>query len=166
MPRAGRVYKLGVRKWLSAFALASLLGCVLLVPLPLAATPLPTLLANGPHGLYTWQVRPGHIVYTGDGSGVLGGFGGTGAGHPGRLQWTSWTRTQASGSGAVWLDDCTPDCAEGTFAPHKVEVKAFRPVNNHFTRLTLRYSLHGKHYIDRRGIRRIGGSWSYYIVGP
>jgi hypothetical protein len=146
-------------------ALASCLACVLLVPLPFAATRLPTLLANGPHGRYTWQVRPSHIVYTGDASGVLGGFEGTGAAHPGRLQWTSWTRTLATGAGAVWLDDCTPDCAQGRFTPHKVDVKAFRPVQGHFRRLTLTYSYHGTRHVDRRGIRRIGSSWSYYIVG-
>ena len=31
------------------------------------------------------------------------------------LTWTTWTSTGASGSGTVWENDCTPDCASGTF---------------------------------------------------
>jgi hypothetical protein len=30
------------------------------------------------------------------------------------LDWSSWTSTGASGSGQVWWNDCTPDCATGT----------------------------------------------------
>jgi hypothetical protein len=126
---------------------------------------LPKLLADGPHFSATWQVRPAHIVYTGDGSGVLGGFDGTGSAHPGRLIWSSWTTTRAQGSGAVWLDDCTPDCADGKFTPHAVKVNAFRPINGHFTRLTLTYTYNHKRYADKRGIIRNAGTWMYYIVG-
>ena len=82
----------------------------------------------------------------------------------GHLKWASWTRTQATGSGAVWLDSCTPDCAQGKFTAHAVKVRVFRPVRGRFTRLTLRYSYRGKRYIDTRGIWRTGGFWSYYIV--
>ena len=150
--------------WLPASALAACLSCVLLVPLALGSTRLPRLLADGPHGRLTWQVRPAHILYTGDGSGVLGGLDGTGAAHPGHIKWASWTRTGATGSGMVWIDDCTPDCADGTFTAHRVKVKAFRPVRGHFTRLTLGYTYRGKRYIDRRGIWHTGSVWSYYIV--
>lgn len=76
-----------------------------------------------------------------------------------------WTHTQATGTGAVWIDDCNPDCASGTFTAHAVNVTAFRPVGRHFTRLTLRYRYHGKRVIDRRGIGRTGRFWSYYIIG-
>jgi hypothetical protein len=41
----------------------------------------PTLLGDGPNGRLTWQVRPASIAYTGDGSGILGGFDGTGIDH-------------------------------------------------------------------------------------
>ena len=163
------MYKLGVTRtparWLPISALAVCFSSVLLVPFALGATRLPTLLADGPHGQLTWQVRPAHIVYTGDGSGVLGGSDGTGAAHPGHLKWASWTRTEATGSGTVWIDDCKPDCAEGTFTGNRVKVNAFRRVKGHFTRLTLRYTYHGKRHVDRRGIWHNGGVWSYYIVG-
>jgi hypothetical protein len=151
-------------RWLNASALAACLACVLLVPTAPGATRLPRLLGDAPHGRLTWQIRPAHILYTGDGSGRLGGFDGKGAAHPGRLRWASWTPTQATGSGAVWLDSCTPSCAQGTFTAHAVEVRAFRPVRGRFTRLTLRYGYRGKRHVDTRGIRRTGSFWSYYIV--
>lgn len=146
--------------------LTSALACACLVPAALASARLPRLLASSAKSSrYTWQIRPAQISYTGDGTGILGGFDGKGVADPGHLEWTSWTSKQATGSGAVWLDNCTPSCAGGTFTAHKVTVKAFRPVKGRFTRLTLRYRYHGKHTVDHRGIERIGGSWSYYIVG-
>jgi hypothetical protein len=175
--RRSRCYKLAVRKkrmpvrWLLGFALAVCISGAVFVPRTPGSVELPRLLGDGPDGRLTWQVRPASIAYTGDGSGILGGFDGTGArhaSHPGHLTWQTWTRKQATGSGAVWADDCTPDCAEGKFTAHAVRVRAFRPVRGHFTRLTLRYRYHGKRYIDRRGIERHGGKkgfWAYYIVG-
>jgi hypothetical protein len=118
------------------------------------ATQSPRLLASAPHGVYTWQIRPAQIVYTGDGSGLLR-----------RLHWTTWTATEAKGSGVVSIDDCTPDCARGRFTAHAVKLVAFRPVRGHFTRLTLAYTYQGKREVDKRGIARVGGNWQYYIVG-
>jgi hypothetical protein len=57
------------------------------------------------------------------------------------------------GSGTVELNDCNPSCAGGTFTAH-----------GHFTRLTLRYAYRGKRRVQRWGIRRIGGGWSYYLA--
>ncbi len=112
-------------------------------------------------------VRPAAIIYTGDSSGVLGGSDGTGkAGRFGHLQWSSWTANQAYGSGAVWLDNCTPDCASGTFSPSAVKVHVFRPHGPIFTRLTLTYTYGGKKYVDRRTLERQGAYWVYGIVSP
>jgi hypothetical protein len=150
---------------LTVLGLALLLGCVCLVPLAVGSRGLPRLLATSVHGhRYVWQIRPAEIVYTGDGSGVLGGFDGTGAAHPGHLKWSTWTRKQATGSGAVWLDNCIPYCSSGTFKAYAVSVRAFRTVKGRFTRLTLRFSYQGKRTVDRRGIWRVGGSWSYYLL--
>lgn len=148
-----------------ALGLVALVLCGFLAPVSAGSTRGPTLLADGPHWRLTWQVRPANIVYTGDGSGVLGGFDGNGPAHPGDLTWNSWTPKKATASGAVWLDDCAPSCAAGSFTPRSVKVTAFRPVGGHFTRLTMRFSYHDKLYIDRRGIRHTDGSWSYYLVG-
>jgi hypothetical protein len=146
--------------------LAGLMGVLLLalvVPVASASTPLPTLLGDAAHFRLTWQVRPASILYTGDGSGILGGFDGAGVKHPGHLEWQSWTSSRAAGSGAVWLDNCKPSCASGIFKAHAVKVIAFRPEDGHFTRLTLSY--HGSSRAKRWGIHRTGGSWMYYIVG-
>jgi hypothetical protein len=130
-----------------------------------AAEGLPGLLTQTGHGP-PFAIRPAQIVYTGDGSGVLGGFTGKGP-FPrfGRLLWPSWTDTQARGSGAVWLDDCTPNCAEGTFHPYAARVRAFAPHDGRFTRLTLRYTYHGKRVIERLGIAKFAANYSYYTVG-
>ena len=73
-------------------------------------------------------VRPGQIVYTGDGSGFLAGPGRAGR-HPkpGKLTWTSWTGGAALGSGDDWLNNCEPFCAAGTFSQHAVNIKLYRP---------------------------------------
>ena len=111
---------------------------------------LPTEMGPGYH------VRPAEIDYTGDGSGVLGGFDGHGHGHYGHLHWRFWTGQDAAGSGAVSINDCTPFCAAGTFHPFSVKVFAFRPRSGHFTRLTLRYRYHGKNVVDRRTVVKFG----------
>jgi hypothetical protein len=153
----------------AASAAAAAVAALCVAPAGGTAHSLPKLLGDSrsrPGYCCSWQIRPASIVYTGDGSGVLGGVDGVdGRNRPGHLSWRKWARTQALGSGAVWLDDCTPDCAKGTFHPYPVQVVAFRPVKGHFTRLTLRYTYHGKREIDRRGISRAHGYWSYYIVG-
>ena len=144
--------------------LAAALSCALIVPSALGSTRLPRLLGDAPHGRAAWQVRPASILYTGDSTGALGGFDGTGIAHPGHLAWTTWTQQRAEGSGAVWIDDCDRGCAYGTFTAHAVKVGAFRPLRGHFTRLRLRYRYHGKRHVELWGIRRLGGTWNYYIV--
>jgi hypothetical protein len=141
------------------------LAVALVSLLPATAQALPGLLTQIGRGPL-FAVRPAQIVYTGDGSGVLGGFSGKGP-YPrfGRLRWSMWNNRQAMGSGAVWLDDCQPDCADGTFHPYAVKVHAFRPQAGHFTRLTLRYGYEGKETVDRRGVRKFGSSYGYYIIG-
>jgi hypothetical protein len=117
-----------------------------------------TQIGRGP----TFAVRPAQIIYTGDGSGVLGGYSGSGPNpHFGRLSWTLWNRHQAVGHGAVWLDDCEPNCAEGTFHPYPVRVHAFGVQRGHFTHLTLRYDFEGKEVIDRRMVLKHGSFYTY-----
>jgi hypothetical protein len=125
------------------------------------AASLPGLLTQIGRG-QAFAVRPAQIIYTGDGSGVLGGFSGRGPlAHFGRLSWTLWNRHQAIGHGAVWLDDCAPNCAEGTFHPYSVRVHAFGVQGRHFTHLTLRYVFEGKEVLDRRVVFRHGSSYTY-----
>jgi hypothetical protein len=129
-----------------------------------SAEALPGLLTQIGRGS-SFAVRPAQVIYTGDGSGVLGGFTGKGPlRHFGQLRWSSWTNSQARGSGAVWLDDCTPNCAQGTFHPYAVQIRAFGAHSGHFTRLTLHYTYKGKHVVDQRGVAKYGAYYGYYIV--
>jgi hypothetical protein len=47
--------------------------------------------------------RPSVIQFSGDDGDVVTG-----------IQWSSWGSKSATGRGTVGLDDCTPNCAEGT----------------------------------------------------
>ncbi len=127
----------------------------------LAAGTLPTLLGNLAKGPSKLLVRPAQIIYTGDGSGVLGGFdGGRGKGF-GHLTWTRWTTGSAYGHGADWIDDCRPDCADGTFTAHKATVNAFRPRGGRFTRLTITSSDRGKPLVSHLKLERESGNLFY-----
>ena len=129
-----------------------------------SAAGLPTLLTQIGRGNH-FLVRPAQIVYTGDGSGILGGFN-RGGPYPrfGSLRWSLWNRQQAVGSGAVWLDNCSQDCAQGTIHPYAVRVHAFDPKAGHFTRLTLSFNYEGEEVIDRRGVSKYGSDYGYYII--
>jgi hypothetical protein len=143
----------------AAVAAVSAVGAVPGVAGASAALPgLPTTLSSSPG----YVVRPAEIDYTGDGSGILGGFDGTGRrGHFGHLHWRFWGTTHAAGSGAVWLDDCLPDCAAGVFHPYAVTLRASAPRGGHFALLTLRYRYHGRDVVDRRAV--VG--FAYQIAG-
>jgi hypothetical protein len=129
-----------------------------------AAGALPTLLGNWVKGPSKLLVRPAQIIYTGDGSGALGGFdGGKGKGF-GHLTWTRWTTGSAFGHGADWIDDCRPDCADGTFTAHRATVNAFRPSAGRFTRLTISSSYAGKPLISHMKLVKTGRSLFYMLA--
>jgi hypothetical protein len=109
-------------------------------------------------------VRTATISYTGDGTAVLGGRDGSSVRRPGHLDWTSYNRRRGYAGGVGWLNDCEPSCAEGDFSPAPVRVHVFRPRDGRSTRMALRFTYRGKHVVDRRGIRRYGKYWAYYIV--
>ena len=96
--------------------------CVVGSTLPAVATNLGSPRKGNP------AVRPSRIVYAGNGWGFYAGAGtASKSPHAGSLHWTTWTLTQATGSGNVWIDDCTPDCATGTYRPYPVTVKLSSP---------------------------------------
>lgn len=87
------------------------------------------------------QVEPARIVYTGDGSGLLGGaeVRDPSAG----IKWSDWTDVIAHGTGFNQLDDCIPSCAGGTFHGFKVNIELWRARRLAgtlvFTRMTIFY---------------------------
>jgi hypothetical protein len=45
----------------------------------------------------------------------------------GGMQWTAWDDRSAVGHGTAHVNDCTPDCADGHYASHRVTVRLSRP---------------------------------------
>lgn len=141
-----------------AIALATLLAICLI---PAEATQATTVVPKLPTqltGRKAVQVRPAVISFTGDGTGILGGFTSRssvrmpsreGLSWAGRLHWTSWNTTRARAAGAVWLNNGIPDDAEGTFYPYATRVTATRPRDGIFTRLTFSYRYNGRGELDR-----------------
>jgi hypothetical protein len=116
----------------------------------------------------TFQVEPALISYTGDGTALVGGLNGTSVRHPGRIHWTRYDNNEGDATGRLWLNDCVPDCAGGTFSARRVGIHVFSPsARHHFQRLTLRYSYNGHRQVDRfkirfyRGTGGLPGFWGY-----
>jgi hypothetical protein len=131
----------------------ALVALALALPSASWATRLPGLLTHQ-SARHPFQVRPAVVGFTGDGSAFLGGFdGGTSSDHFGHMSWPSWTATAAVGTGAVWINSCEPSCAQGTYSPNAVKVRAFAPHEGHFTRMTLRFAYHGQAVVEELGVR-------------
>jgi YVTN family beta-propeller protein len=81
------------------------------------------------------------------------------------VTWSSWTATSAHGNGTLYLNDCTPDCAGGTFQTSPTSVTLSDPVRSNsqglvFSMLTW-ISLNGS--TASEGIGPDGcGSFSWY----
>lgn len=76
----------------------------------------------------TLSVRPRLIVYTGDGTGTLGGPCRHRRPHcVGPIKWTSWTRQVATGTGDDWTNNCRPDCVSGTFSGSPIRMRLDQP---------------------------------------
>jgi hypothetical protein len=136
------------------------LALILVLP-AVAAARLPTVLTQEKPA---FQVKPASISYTGDGTGIVGGFDGTSAREPGHLDWTRYTHRVGTARGLVWLNDCEPDCADGTFHSYKVTVRVSSPSHGRFRLLRLTFVFHGKHVTDTRRIHHYPGVWAYDIV--
>ena len=47
-----------------------------------------------------------------------------------QITWSSWTSTEANGSGISITNDCEPSCAEGSDVISKVEIRLFKPLTS------------------------------------
>ena len=103
-------------------------------PRPSAGTPQTTVLKDCQHP----AVRP-HVVLIACGDGAL---------FVRIRHYRYWRAGEAVGRGAVWADDCDPNCAAGTFHRTPARVRLFRPVTTStgrvFSRLAVRYHHDGK----------------------
>lgn len=139
------------------------------VPSALAARGLPKVLTGGNP---MFQFKPGTIGFTGDGSIIVGGSGGTSARHPGHLHWTTYNQRQGVAIGTAWINDCTPDCVHGDYSPHRLRIRVFQVREGHFRLLAVRYRYQGRNQVQRfaafysQGFNGPGsGFWFYAICG-
>lgn len=90
------------------------------------------------HGL---EVKPATIVYTGDGTGFLGGAT---ARRGSSIHWSQWTAQVALGTGFDHVHSCIPICALGASHSYQVRIELWRPRTLHgalvFTRMTTFYT--------------------------
>ena len=98
-------------------------------------------------GRYGWQVQPTMIVPSGDGVQMLSGPG-TAPNH-GHLASKTWAPERATATGTLWIDNCRPYCATGTYRPYAATVVLSRAVRGRFTRLTYTYTANGHTSVER-----------------
>ena len=110
------------------------------------AKALPTLFTSS-----GFAVRPATVVYTGDGTGILGKL--PPSHRRGRMHWNVWSSRRAQANATVWIDDCNPSCAQGKYHAYSGTVLANRVRNGHFTRLTIRFRFKGHNALDVRALR-------------
>jgi hypothetical protein len=144
-------------------ALVLLLVAVAMVPAARAAS-LPKLATQAAEHDEELRVRPATISYTGDGTGYVGGRT-TSPDHydRGGIDWQSWDQRSAFGRGWVWINDCRPYCAAGHFHKARATVRASRPRDGLFTRLTIAYRWGGRDYRDHRVLEHAAGFYFWGI---
>jgi hypothetical protein len=144
---------------------ALVLTLLLVAAAPAAGAPdsLPQLATQMPED--ELQVRPPIVSYTGDGTGFLGGRTSSPPRHldRGGIDWVSWTQRSAFGRGWVWINDCRPYCAAGHFHKARATVRASRPRDGLFTRLTIAYRWGGRDYRDHRVLEHAAGFYFWGI---
>ena len=77
------------------------------------------------------------------------------------------SRPSPSGTGANWLNNCTPNCARGKFSAFSVTLKASRPRNvlgkKVFTRLTVTYTGTTPHGLGKSEVWKLKPSGHMYF---
>jgi hypothetical protein len=84
------------------------------------------------------QVRPSTFDFFCDGSGSFT-----------KLRWSTWNASIAAGTGVEYVDNCSPNCAQGTWSHRTVDLIFWRsePVKGHpgergYTQMTTLYPGH------------------------
>ena len=84
------------------------------------------------------QVRPSTFDFFCDGSGSFT-----------KLRWSTWNASIAAGTGVEYVDNCSPNCAQGTWSHRTVDLILWRsePVKGHpgergYTQMTTLYPGH------------------------
>jgi hypothetical protein len=98
-------------------------------PAPTHVAALPTVATNNAITPAAQAVEPSAIYFSADGNGDLTG-----------ITWSSWTAHSAEGSGSINVNNCQPDCAEGTTVNVAVSLALSAPTSGsspYFTAITL-----------------------------
>jgi len=154
---------ISARSLIATAALLALAAALAVGPAAAQRASLPKLATQLPER--EMQVRPPVISYTGDGTGFLGGRTSAPPGHldRGGIHWLSWTQRSAFGRGFAWINDCRPSCAGGSFSKHRATVRATRPRNGHFTRMTITYRWNDRRLRDHRVLEHAAGYWYWGV---
>ncbi len=114
-----------------------------------------------------WQggyvVRPPELALTPTDGEYFAGAGGVWP-HSQPIDWISWTKTEASGRGALWVDAC--GCYREGYSPHSGTVRAFDIRDGNFAQLTIKTPyLNGPLKISMSYERGYGGEYRFE-TGP
>lgn len=131
--------------------------------LPAAAAHARPKLHDGAHG---FEVKPATILVSGNGSAWLGGDGYGDGGDYGKIRWTKFRRSGARGDGRIFINDCVPTCADGTFSNWRAAIRARRVRKGRYTRLSARYERDGEAITDRWKLYYGSPTYVYWLPRP
>lgn len=128
---------------------SSAITAVLFVALALPGVALATPTLLGGAAYLNFEVEPAQIGVSGDGTAYFGGEGYVQEGHQppsdlGSIDWTSWGNGSATGEGLLWLNNCKPYCAAGSFYAYPLKIRASVVRHNHFQHMTTTFPFGGK----------------------
>jgi hypothetical protein len=134
----------GRHRLLLAAPAAALLGISVLVVLAVHTAPTPGAASRpvaygfgSDSGWHSGQIRPRGIA-----------FGAGGSLFVRQVTWSIWTSSVARGRGVVWVNDCSPSCAQGSYSESTamLTLSAARTHDGHsyFARLVLTWSQDGR----------------------
>jgi hypothetical protein len=113
--------------------------------------------------------RPAALSF-GAGAGVI--IGGAGisqgqfeSGEVGHISWSRWTSASAAGHGLIWINDCSPNCPEGTYQASPVTIRARDGFSGRYRRLSYVYRADGRREHVHWRLKRIGGTpdaWTWW----
>jgi hypothetical protein len=115
-------------------------------------------------GAEGFKVRPATILVSGDGTAWLGGKGFGEPGDWGTIRWTRFRRSGARGDGRIFISDCRPDCAGGTFSSWHAVIRAARVRKGRFTRLSARYDRGGAPVTRRWKLQVNSPTYAYWVA--
>ncbi len=80
-------------------------------PITVTACEYPAVGCTQPGSAQYMEIRPKQIVTSGDGSGYVDG-----------ITWSGWGGARATGTGMLKVNNCEPNCAQGTYASYPATV--------------------------------------------